>query len=57
MKKILLGGSPCTFWSVAQRSKKKVAKSNHPEIVEMGDAYQVRGNWRWENKENEKSIL
>ena len=21
MKKILLGGSPCTFWSVAQRSK------------------------------------
>lgn len=26
----------------------KVAKSNHPEIVEMGDAYQVRGNWRWE---------
>ena len=29
MKKILLGGSPCTFWSVVQRSKtsRKVGSS------------------------------
>lgn len=31
----------------------KVAKSNHPEIVEMGDAYKVRGNWRWEDDKDD----
>lgn len=68
MKKILLGGSPCTFWSVAQRSKNIekgwelfenyiiamenfapdffLYENNYPEIVEMGDAYQIRENWR-----------
>lgn len=32
--KILIGGSPCTYWSIAQ--------SNYPDIVELGDAFDLR---------------
>ena len=27
----------------------KVAKNNFPEIFEMGDAYKLRGDWKWED--------
>lgn len=36
--KILIGGSPCTKWSIAQ----KIAMSNYPDIVQCGDAFQIR---------------
>ena len=43
--KLLLGGSPCTHWSIAQTNK--TTKTNYPETVQLGDAFQVRDeNWR-----------
>lgn len=36
--KILLGGSPCTHWSIAQK--------NNRETEQRGDAFQLRNtNW------------
>jgi site-specific DNA-cytosine methylase len=34
MIKILLGGSPCTHWSIAQ--------SNYPDIGQFGEAFNIR---------------
>lgn len=59
MKKLLIGGSPCTYWSVAQKKNReveaeglgwelfKMALSNYPDIIEMGDAFALRDDG-WE---------
>lgn len=68
MIKILLGGSPCTYWSCAQKNNRETEPSgmgwelfenyliakekfqpdiNYPDIIECGDAFQVR-NDDWE---------
>ena len=37
--KLLIGGSPCTRWSIAQ--------TKNPETIQLGDAFQVRNDdWR-----------
>ena len=43
MIKILLGGSPCTFWSIAQKNNREpIAMSNYPDIIQCGDAFDIR---------------
>ena len=74
MIKLLIGGSPCTFWSIAQKNgreteaqglgwelfknylvanvkyfayeidkyAKQVSMSNYPDIIQMGDAFDLR---------------
>ena len=64
MIKLLIGGSPCTFWSIAQKNgreteaqgmgwelfknylidkyAKQVSASNYPDIIQLGDAFDVR---------------
>lgn len=65
MIKLLIGGSPCTYWSLAQKNNRycldkmgftnveyhayeidkyamKIALSNYPDIIQHGDAFQVR---------------
>lgn len=57
MIKLLIGGSPCTYWSIAQNAKDRetsakglgwelflnylIAK-NYPNIIQHGDAFSVR---------------
>lgn len=69
MLKILIGGSPCTHWSIAKKDGREtepsgigwelflnyeiarklfkyamtVANSNHPDIIQHGDAFAIRG--------------
>ena len=56
--KLLLGGSPCTHWRIAQTKNRETEPSglateidkyaiqttqtNYPETVQLGDAFQVR---------------
>ena len=61
MIKLLIGGSPCTYWSIAQKNEreteaegigwelfknyliaKQIAMSNYPDIIQLGDAFDVR---------------
>lgn len=56
--KILLGGSPCAYWSIAQTKNREtepsglgwdkyaiqIAQSNYPDIIYHRDAYQVRND-------------
>lgn len=37
MKKLLLGGSPCTFWSIAQ--------TQHREITAEGEGWELFKNY------------
>ena len=65
MIKILLGGSPCTYWSCAQKNNRETEPSGmgwelfenyliakekfQPDIIQCGNAFQVR-NSDWKLK-------
>lgn len=71
MIKLLIGGSPCTFWSIVKKTYEnnkstaqaikdeiskyamQIAMSNYPDIIQHGDAFQVRDK-NWEIKKGVK---
>lgn len=56
MIKLLIGGSPCTFWSVAQRKHRETEPDGmgwelfkNYLIIQHGDAFDLRrSDWRIE---------
>ena len=55
MIKLLLGGSPCTYWSIAKtKGREVVANHNYPDIIQHGDAFQIR-EWKVNDEETGNS--
>ena len=52
MKKILIGGSPCTKWSIANKNR-ETTKINFPNTIFFNNAFDVRN----ENSELYKYLI